>query len=309
MTDKKFATEYKKHIESVALPSGYQAEILSNLRTESEAYKSRNSGSGYKAILSLAAVFVLVLGLAVFLFFMRSGTNDVNYTFRVLSATNLKSVTGAKVLFRASTGEVLKDENGKELVSYTDEEGYGEVTLPSGEDYTAEVEAEGYITLEDTAENGNYYISPVMNENTYRAVLTWGKECDLDANLSVIQGDTKGRVNCYESDISGENGVVLAALDVDNEVGDGPETLTFNENENTLYRFSVLSYSALKESKSPDFSKIEAKVTLYKGDELLGTYTCGGENSGNVWCVFELEDGKLRVCDYVYSVNAATEVE
>ena len=310
MTDKKFSTEYKKYIESAELPSSYQAEILSNLKKKTEEPPKYKFYKNRKFIASLvAAVLVVCIGLSVFLTFNFLKTQDVTRNFKVMSATNLRCIYGAKIAFISPSGERIKDENGEDITAFTDENGTATVTLPTDEDYTVEVIADGFITLEESAEDGNFYISPVMDEDTYRAVLTWDKECDLDAHLSVTAHDNTEKINYYKSDIKDENGEVIASLDVDNETGDGPETITFNADENSLWRFSVCSYSALKENSKSSLFEAKPKVTLYQGNKLVDTYTLDIETADNVWRVFEIENGEIKLSDYTYSVNAVTEIE
>ncbi len=310
MTDKKFSTEYKNYIESAKPPVDYQAEILSNLKKKTQESPKYMFYNNRKLVASLvAAVLVVCIGLSVFLSFSFLKTQDVTLNFKVMSATNLKCISGAKIAFISPSGERIKDKNGEDITAFTDENGTATVTLPSDEDYTVEVTADGFITLEESAQNGNYYISPVMDNDTYRAVLTWDKECDLDAHLSVTAHDNTEKINYYKSDIKDENGDVLAALDVDNETGDGPETITFNADDNSLWRFSVCSYSALKENSKLSLFEAKPKVTLYQGNKLVCTYTLDKETADNVWCVFEIKNGEMKLSNYTYSVNAVTEVE
>lgn len=310
MTDKKFITEYKKYIESAELPSSYQAEILSNLKEKAKESSKYKFYKNRKFVASLvAAVLVVCIGLSVFLSFNFLKNQDVTLSFRVMSATNLKCISGAKIAFISPSGERIKDKNGEDITAFTDENGTATVTLPTDEDYTVEVTADGFITLEESAEDGNYYISPIMDDDTYRAVLTWGKECDLDAHLSVTAHDNTEKINYYKSDIKDENGEVIAALDIDNETGDGPETITFNADDNSLWRFSVCSYSSLKENSKLGLFEAKPKVTFYQGNKLVGTYTLDKETADNVWRVFEIKNGEIKLSNYTYSVNAVTEIE
>ena len=310
MTDKKFSVEYKKYIESAELPVDYQAEILSNLKKNTEEPQKYKFYNNRKFIATLvAAVLVICIGLSIFLSFNFLKNQDVTLNFRVMSATNLRCISGAKIAFISPSGERIKDKNGEDITAFTDENGIATVTLPTDEDYTVEVTADGFITLEESAEGGNYYISPIMNDDTYRAVLTWNKECDLDAHLSVTAHDNTEKINYYKSDIKDENGEIIASLDVDNETGDGPETITFNADENSLWRFSVCSYSALKENSKLSLFEAKPKVILYQGNKLVGTYTLDKETADNVWRVFEIKNGEIKLSNYTYSVNAVTEIE
>ena len=147
-----------------------------------------------------------------------------------------------------------------------------------------------------------------MNEDTYRAVLTWENNCDLDAILTMTKGEEKEQLFYFKSDIKNEQGEVIAALDTDSAVLGAPETITFNTTEDGLFRFSVASYSSLVNSGKADLGVSEAQVTLYKGSTVVDTFKVNDDTQDNAWCVFEIRNGKLHITDSTYSINAITEV-
>ena len=303
MTDLKFIAEYKKSVEAIALPQNYQENILSALREKDHKSKAENTGI-YKYVLSVAAVLVVVFGLV---FAMNKLPSDMQVSFKVSSATNLSAVKGARIVFVNSEGKLLCDSTGEEVEVFTDEKGEAQATIPS-KGYTPYICAEGYIPLNADKTEGNYYISPEMNENTYRAVLTWENEQDLDAHLSIAKDGKTEKLHYFNSSIENEKGEVTAALDTDSETGATPETITFNCEENSRVLFSVASYSALKEGGGESLSDTSAQVALYRGEELLEVYKIQ-ESKGNVWCVFEIENGELKTCSEYYSVGAMTEIK
>ncbi|MGN0453372.1 MAG: hypothetical protein ACI4GZ_06185 [Ruminococcus sp.] len=316
MNDKKFREKYKQSVDSIKLPYDYRDTVLLSLRTKETSdlvfsdINKRKSKDRLRLAFSLAAAaLVLAVGLSA-VFSLRLNTAETREVrLCVASATSLRNISGAKIVFKNTAGEFLTNEKGETLTAVTDENGIATATVPAAEEVSAYITMNGYIPIERKAESGNYYISPVMNENTYRAVLTWSKECDLDAHLSVTSKDKTEKLNYFNSDIEDESGTVIAALDVDNEKGDGPETITFNVYDDMMFRFSVASYTALKDSNKIKLSNTGAQVTLYRGDVCIGTYTVDTNSDGNTWCVFEIEKSNLRVCDYSYSVNAITEIE
>ncbi len=310
MTDLNFTQEYKKSVESIALPQNYQKNILSAIserestQSKSKAVKSRV----YKYVLSAAAVLVLMFGLTVTLLAMNNLNSEIQINFRVSNATNLSAVKGARILFVNSEGELLTDNTGATIEVYTDEKGEAQATIPC-EGYTPHIDADGYIPFTADKTEGNYYISPEMNENTYRAVLTWENECDLDAHLSITRNGKTEKLHYFNSSIENGKGEVVAALDTDSETGDSPETITFNCEENSHILFSVASYSALKEDSREALSDTSAQVTLYKGERLLGIYSIDEASKGNVWRVFEIENGELKAGSEYYSVSAMAEIK
>ncbi len=315
MTDKKFFDEYRKSVDSVQLPQGFKEKILSNLENREniidlQAHREKQGKNRLPLWSTLvAAVLVLAVGFAVI---FSVGINNIptkEVSFYVASATNLKGVAGARIVFVTAEGEYLKDKKGDTLTAYTDENGEATATVPATEEYTAQITAQGFITLEQSGNGGNVYVSPVMNEDTYRAVLVWNGEQDLDAHLSITSGDVTEKLNYFESDIEDETGQVIAALDTDSDKGGSPETITFNATDEMLIRYSVASYSSLKDKESRKLSDTGAQVTLYKGDRCIGVYTIEESTDDNVWSVFEIENSQLNACDYTYSVSAMTEIK
>lgn len=314
MTDKKFCDEYRMSVDSVQLPEDYKEKILSNLSNGEnvislEAHREKVGKSRRPLWSALAAaVLVLAVGLAVI---FSVGINNVptkEVSFRVASATTLRGVAGARIVFISAEGEYLKDEKGETLTAYTDDNGEATASIPVTEEYTAQITAQGFIPLEQSGSGGNVYVSPVMNEDTYRAVLVWSGDYDLDAHLSVTAGGVTEKLNYFKSDIEDEQGQVIAALDTDSSRGGSPETITFNAKDEMLVRFSVASYSSLKDKESK-LCDTGAQVTLYKGDRCIDVYTVDSGAQGNVWCVFEMEKSQLTACDYTYSVSAMTEIK
>ncbi len=316
MTDSRFSEYYKESVNSIKLPENFKDNILSNLKSEDKVIpfedaqkKKPKVNSLPRAIISAAAAVVIV-ACAVLLFSVLRNTQSIDtkdMTFRISSATNLAQVGGAKVSFLNSQGEYLKDENGKTLTAYTDEKGEVAATLPEGETLQIEVTAEGFIPFVGRAAE-NIYICPEMTEDTYRAVLTWSGDCDLDAFLTLTTENGIEKLHYFKSDIKNNEGEVIAALDTDSEVPSSPETVTFNAEGDGVWRFSAGSYSSLKEENSLPLKDSGAKVTLYKGSSLVGEYSIDTLSKGNVWRVFEIENGELKVLDTTYSVSAITDI-
>lgn len=316
MIDKSFASEYRKTVDSIDFPLNYQEKILSDTQVKEnilsfEAANKKGKAGNYRRYITAAVAAVLVLAVGFSVLFSAGinlkATKEVR--IYVASATSLNCVAGARIVFIDKQGEVLTDRKGETVTAFTDEKGEAVVTIPATEDYTAQIVAEGYIPLEEASDKGNYYISPVMDKDTYRAVLTWKEECDLDAHLSVTQNGVTEKVHYFNSDFENSQGEVVAALDTDSETGSAPETITFNAQEDMKLRFSVASYSSLKENSNTHLALSGAKVTLYKGEACVGVYSIGTWAQGNVWCVFEIENSQLTVCDYTYSVGAIREIK
>ena len=308
-----FATEYKKSVDAVALPEGYKESLISKLREADSAppqtaEKKKRQVWHFVPTVVAASLALLVVGAVLVGAFMLFPSNE-NIEIRVYSATNLSTIRGARVIFLDKDGNPLADRKGDPLTAITDESGTATATLPRGKAVSAEISSEGYIPLTTEAGSTNVYISPIMTEDTYRAVLTWKDKSDLDAILTREYKGVNEQLYYFNSDFTDEEGTVIATLDTDSEDGSGPETVTFNSGGNGYFRFSVGSYSSLKEEGDIHFADAGATVTLYQGDTLIGEYSVSDTESGNVWCVFEVSDGTLTVIDDLYTVSAMTEIK
>ena len=333
-------------IENVILPTDYKSKILSVLReqaknAESEepaettdltttqegeikntpeatpdssniipfkAEKSKNTKRYIGILSSIAAAIVIIT--AVFLV-KNMGADIVStkdFNFSISSATNLANISDAKVTFKDSKGEIVKDKKGNPVTAYTDKNGNVSVSLPEADGYIALISADGYIPYEGRVNGSHIYVSPVMDENTYRAVLTWENTCDLDAILTVTHNNKTEQLYYFNSNIYDENDELIATLDTDSSVAGAPETITFNATEDGIFRFSVASYSALTTNSKSDLGTSKATVTLYKGDKVVDTFEVTPDTTDNVWCVFEVKNSEVQIIDNTYSVNAIPEV-
>lgn len=315
MNEDRFKIEYKKSVDSVELPKNFEADIIRNLRSENENKKAENNGLEllktkgknrhifWGAVAAVLAVVIGVTSIVSAVSFMSQGRT---VTFKVRNAVNAASVSGVRVVFRDDSGELIKDSNGEPVTATSDEDGVISARIPSGTELTAELDIEGYIPISTSADNENVYMSPVMDDNTYRAVLSWDEDCDLDAYLTVTSGGMTERLYYFESDIKNKSGEVIATLDIDSETPHAPETITFNTDDSAVFRFSVASYSALKESR--DSIPKGARVALYRGQECVDIYELDTQLDGNVWCVFEITGDNVTVRNDFYTVSAMTDI-
>lgn len=319
MNKDSFFAEYKKSVDNFSLPENLEADIIKNLRSMSEdkeykeskssdlRHKKTEKSSHRRYVWSLiAAMLAVVIGVTSIVSAISLMSKGRTVTFRVRNAVNAASVSGVRVVFRDDSGELIRDSDGEPVTAVSDKDGVVSVQIPGSTELTAELDIEGFIPISTSADNENVYISPVMDENTYRAVLCWDEDCDLDAYLTVTRGELTERLYYFESDIKNESGEVIAALDIDSETPHAPETVTFNTGGDTVFRFSVASYSALKESR--DIIPKGARVALYRGQECVDVYELDTQKDGNVWCVFEITGDKIKVRNDVYTVGAMTEI-
>ncbi len=169
--------------------------------------------------------------------------------------------------------------------------------LPCG-NYTLSASKEGYS---DTSYNiviypGSTYsnpsinevMSPSMNKDEYRIILTWGMTPeDLDSHL-VANTDVNEKIHVYYSD--SEPYPYYANLDVDDTDSEGPETITItNFNGLSNIRYAVHDYTNYGETSSTALSYSNAVVRIFKGDELLRTFKVPTGFGGTEWDVFSMD--------------------
>jgi uncharacterized repeat protein (TIGR01451 family) len=173
----------------------------------------------------------------------------------------------------------------------TDASGEYELTGLAPGHYAVQASKTGYSTTEletDVTAGGtstlDFSLSAAQATNEYRVVLTWGTDpTDLDAHLW-LPSDTPYHILYNRKGTT--DGCPNAQLDVDDTNGEGPETTTIVDPFAGSYRFGVHKFGG-----SATLAASGATVQLYKGDELLQTFsvpTTGGAGD-NWWHVFDLD--------------------
>ncbi len=129
-----------------------------------------------------------------------------------------------------------------------------------------------------------------------RIVLTWGSDPpDLDAHLfGPLAGG--GRFHVYWAELGSLETPPFAVLDLDDQDGQGPETITALIQTSGPYRFFVHNYTHHQWfpplHPSQHLANSGARVDVYLGSSLLRTFhvPSGG---GTLWEVFTFENGVL----------------
>ena len=133
----------------------------------------------------------------------------------------------------------------------TDDAGYYSVELPGG-NYTLLLSAEGYVSTtknivvigDSEKPNQNATITPELEEEEMRIVLTWGEEpSDLDSHLTGPKVDG-GRFHIYWSNKVYKDAETEVNLDKDDVSSYGPETITvINQVADGTYKYNGLLFS------------------------------------------------------------------
>lgn len=174
--------------------------------------------------------------------------------------------------------------------------------------YTIQFTASGYITASVNAAvvsgydvTANATLSPETlgnAEGQLRIVLTWGATPrDLDSHLFGPTADGKDRFHVYFADkVYNYGNVKYADLDVDDTTSYGPETVTlYQMNQTGTYSYYVHDYTNGGSSDSKALSNSGAKVAVYIGNTLYGTYNVPANAGGTVWHVFDFDASTRRI--------------
>ncbi len=200
-------------------------------------------------------------------------------------------------LFDALTGEPVSDafimiEN---VGSYSSDSS-GRIMFPRQPDgiLKAIFKKNGYISTlinidvaAETILRNRYFVSPVMDIDQFRVVLSWDQQPDdLDAHFV--------KTNSYH--ISYRNQRVLndgtGQLDRDDMDGFGPETITVSQlSADSNYTFYVFNYSAKVNSSHANLANSKATVWVYGNNKLLNTFHIPTSVVDDTWTVFKIEQG------------------
>lgn len=227
----------------------------------------------------------------------------------VTNALTGDEVVGATIKFRkgwnSTIGNYTKNIFGKVHSVETGIFGEFDISIPIG-NYTAEVSKDGFvvgyynIVSANVDNNYNLVLTPILSEDEYRIVLTWGSTPrDLDSHLTGTLDSEQLFHVCYYSRRYIVDGEIMAELDLDDTSSYGPETVTMTVQadmlENGIYRYSVHDYTNRSSLTSNQLSMSGANVKLYKGNDLIRTINVPINAQGNLWTVFEIENGELKI--------------
>lgn len=141
------------------------------------------------------------------------------------------------------------------------------------------------------ARNQNGSITPVVDGNVYRVVLTWG-ELPSDMDSHMVGPDDQGRqfhVNFESGGVPGPGGTYICNLDVDDTNSYGPETITLDPQPDSTYYYYVQRYS-----EDGAMSTSMSTVRLYRGDALVATFNVPtNQGDGAYWNVFAVKNGEI----------------
>lgn len=216
-----------------------------------------------------------------------TGTASGSLTGSVRDATTNVVVSGATVEIRNGGGSTT----GTPLAT-TSSSGSGGYTfnaLPAGT-YTVRATKAGFTegtviaTISQTTQTAPVlFMSPTGTAFAWRIVLSWGANpSDLDSHLTGPVSGSGTRFHVWYSEKGSLGTSPFAQLDVDEQSGYGPETITLSQQTAGVYRYYVHKYAG-----SGDIKTSSARVDLYQGNTLVRQFYPPVQD-GIYWTVFEL---------------------
>jgi hypothetical protein len=135
-----------------------------------------------------------------------------------------------------------------------------------------------------------------------RIILTWGSSPnDLDSHLT---GPTSGGTRFWA--YYGSRGSCVQSpwvcLDVDDQSGHGPETMTFQQITPGVYRYYIYDYSNRTSTSSTALGRSGAKVEFYVGNTRTGVWFVPS-GVGNAWAVFTWDGITVTPLNQLYTIN------
>ena len=237
-----------------------------------------------------------------------NSTELSGYAINALTGDNISDVTvKLRPGWNRKTGALAKI-YGTDTDAVTTTNSYGCYSLEMEEGtYTAEFSKEGFVTgyanvvcFEGNATSQDGSITPVLDENEYRIVLTWGETPrDLDSHLSGPRNADGDRFHVYYSNRSAtasteDGNVTVAKLDHDDTSSYGPETITLIKLSNdSVYHYAVHDFTNRNSSESKALSMSGAKIVVYHGNSVIATFNVPINKVGTVWNVFDIQGNQL----------------
>lgn len=227
---------------------------------------------------------------------------EVDVSGSIKNALNGHNITQGTIYFREGWSKRNTD-----VINYCsiNSSGKYKITLSSGY-YTAEIVSKGYIVNyvniavnPINTSNKNFVLTPKLDDDEYRIVLTWGKTpSDLDSHLYYESNNINYHVYFAARDQA--FGDTSLSLDLDDRNGEGPETITIkNMNKNDSFTYTIHDYSNSGRNNSKMLSLSGANVKVYGSNGLLAVFNVPYNTAGTTWTVFQMNNGAIEPLNFI----------
>ena len=219
-------------------------------------------------------------------------SEKIKVSGKIVNVENASPISGATLVFRSGKN----NRSGDAVLTIESPDGSYNADLEPG-DYTVEVSANGYnkeyfdLYVSNTGSpiEKDFSVSRSLGSGQIRIVLEWGESpSDLDSHLVGTTGDgTTVDVSFTNKTVSNSSGVI-AQLDVDDQSGFGPETITLSDTsgEFTYRVHRYFGFGSLATSG--------ATVKVYTSDNSQPTIISVPDSvSGDWWDVFRIVNGQI----------------
>lgn len=143
--------------------------------------------------------------------------------------------------------------------------------------------------------DNRFIVSTALKKNELRIVLVWNeKPADLDAHFIK---DEEYRVSSKDLQKSPDS---LVIMESESSIGYGPESIIIS-NIDSIGRatFVVNDFSNKEDENSTALSKSNARLKVYSNGKLDHSWRPSKKQTGNVWMVFSLNEGKIILTEEV----------
>ncbi|MCA9766314.1 MAG: carboxypeptidase regulatory-like domain-containing protein, partial [Carnobacterium sp.] len=238
-----------------------------------------------------------------------------------ISGKLIDTFTGGQALgdFRLAFHEGYNYKNAETIKEITTVSGKYAVDLPAGI-YTVYVtplssneinyQADTFFVKvlgNKTIEEQNGKVTPVLEKDQIRVVLTWGETPnDLDSHLTAELDSQEQFQISYRDKNKKINENAYYKLDVDDTNQFGPETTTLSSPVGGKYTFSVFNYT---NNTNQELKNSGAMVKVYFSEQITPFVFYVPNLDGNAWDVFEynITEDTFKVLNKVY-VTSSREV-
>lgn len=219
-----------------------------------------------------------------------TGQPEPNVRVEIRQGLNNKTGTALQVL--------TTDANG----NYTFSAASGYYTMTATKDgfanktFSAPLRGGADITIPDAA------ISPNLQADQFRVVLRWGNTpYDLDSHL--IGPGSGGEVShVYYGNKSYSSAQFMVLLDVDDQDGEGPETITVTKPMDGTFTYSVHDFTNKGLTNSTELANSMATVEVYIGNNPPKVFNVPNQ-PGTLWKVFTYDGTSVRAVNTMTYVS------